>query len=299
MQNSNLSHTHNNWQMSRIAILIMLIFSATMVTGQKNKPTQTDNTNPFVLGIIDEIQSKELQEKRVLNIYLPPGYTATDSIRYPVMYLLDGSADEDFIHVVGLVQFNNFEWINQVPKSIVVGIATVDRRRDFTFQTTIEEDKKAYPTAGHSNKFISFIENELQPFVETKFKTTNDKTIIGQSFGGLLATEILFKKPALFNKYIIVSPSLWWDNGSLLNHPISNIKNTDIYIGVGKEGLTPTKLPRVMEVDANVLADKIKRFDNSNVKVYFDYLPNENHATIMHQAVFNSFKLLYPIALQK
>lgn len=57
-----------------------------------------------------------------------------------MIYLLDGSADEEFIHIVGLVQYNSFEWISQIPKSIVVGIATVARRRGFTFPTTIDTD---------------------------------------------------------------------------------------------------------------------------------------------------------------
>ena len=48
-----------------------------------------------------------------------------------------------------------------------------------------------------------------------------------------------------------------------------------------------------MEVDANLLAEKIKNAKSKNVKVYFDYLPEENHATIMHQAVYNAFRLLY------
>jgi predicted alpha/beta superfamily hydrolase len=279
--------------MKKIFLISVLSLFTVLVFGQANKPKSADNTKPFVLGVIDEIQSKELNEKRILNIYLPEGYNPKDTIKYPVIYLLDGSADEDFIHIVGLVQFNSFEWINQVPRSIVVGVATVDRRRDFTFPTTIEEDKKAYPTTGHSDKFISFIEKELQPYIQANYKTNNSKTIIGQSLGGLLATEVLFKKPALFNKYIIISPSLWWDNGSLLNQSISNFENTNIYIGVGKEGLTPTKIPRVMEVDANVLSDRLKNLKAKNVNVFFDYLPDENHATIMHQAVSNAFKLIY------
>lgn len=286
--------------MNRLFIILILTFSTTLIFGQKNKTTQTETTKPFVLGVIEEIQSKELAEKRILNIYLPEGYNQDDSTKYPVIYLLDGSADEDFIHIVGLVQFNSFEWINQVPKSIVVGIATVDRRRDFTFPTTIEEDKKSYPTTGHSDKFIAFIEKELQPFIENKYRTNISKTIIGQSLGGLFATEILLKKPTLFNKYIIISPSLWWDNGSLLNQNSKILEDsfnqqTDIYIGVGKEGLTPTVIPRVMEVDANLLTEKIKASKGKNLKVYFDYLPQEDHATIMHQAVSNAFKLIYPI----
>ncbi len=169
----------------------------------------------------------------------------------------------------------------------------------FTYPTTIAEDQKRDPTSGESANFISFIEKELQPYIEKKYKTNDSKTIIGQSAGGLLATEILIKKMHLFNKYIIISPSLWWDNGSLLNEKSEiyqeNFKgHIDIYIGVGKEGLAPTEIPHVMEVDANLLAEKLKSAKSKNVKVYFDYLPQEDHATITHQAIFNALRILYP-----
>ncbi len=286
--------------MKNTFLFLFLAFTGTLSFGQKNKAKQTETAKPFVLGVIDEIQSKELGEKRVVNIYLPQGYNPNDSIKYPVIYLLDGSADEDFIHIAGLVQFYNFEWINQVPKSIVVGIASVERQRDFTFPSTIEEQKKRFPKTGHSDKFIAFIEKELQPFMANKYKATTDKTLIGQSLGGLFATEVLLKKPTLFNRYIIISPSLWWDNGSLLNLNSELLsegfnQQTDIYVGVGKEGLTPTEPPRVMEVDANLLADKLKGSKNGHVKIFFDYLPLENHATIMHQAVMNAFQHLYTV----
>jgi len=254
-------------------------------------------TKPFVLGHRTEIKSAILGEKRILNIYLPEGYEVKDTVNYPVIYLLDGSGDEDFVHTTGLVIYSSFEWINYIPKSIVVGIATVNRRRDFTFPSAVEELKKAYPEAGHSDAFIAFIEQELQPFISRNYNATTFKTIIGQSLGGLLETEILFKKPQLFNRYIIISPSLWWDNGSLLSmnpeilsadfkHP------TEIYIGVGKEGLAPITEPHVMEVDANLLAEKIKGSKSKSLKIIFDYLPTENHDTIMHQAVMNAFKML-------
>jgi len=278
--------------------LLILTFYLTASQGQSTDPMQKDPAIPFVLGEIHEIYSTALGEKRSLNIYLPEGYSASNSQKYPVIYLLDGSADEDFIHIVGLVQYGSFEWVNFVPGSIVVGIANVDRKRDFTFPTTIEADKKSYPTTGHSGAFIAFIETELQPFIEKSFKTTPSKTIIGQSLGGLLATEILLRKPTLFNRYVIVSPSLWWDNGTLLKEDSGIFQETfsqqtDIYIGVGKEGLTPTAIPRVMEVDANVLADKLRQSKSPRVKVIFDYLPMEDHASIMHQAVFNAFRLFH------
>ena len=191
--------------MRSITVIFILIYFTISAFGQTSRLNEKDHSKPFVLGIIDEIQSTVLSEKRILNIYLPEGYSKNDTIKYPVVYLLDGSADEDFIHIAGLFQFNNFSWIDRVPKSIVVGIANVDRKRDFTYATNIKVGLKNYETAGHSDKFIAFLENELQPFIEKKYKTNTSKTIIGQSLGGLLATEILLKKSTLFNKYIIIS----------------------------------------------------------------------------------------------
>lgn len=284
--------------MRSIAALYAAILLSVSAIAQTSTSNKDNNTKPFVLGVIDELYSKELGEKRILNIYLPEGYVAGGNQKYPVTYLLDGSADEDFIHVAGLYQYNSFEWINRAPKSIVVGIATVDRRRDFTYPTTIEEDKKKYPTSGQSAKFMAFIEKELLPYIENKYNASTDKTLMGQSLGGLLATEMLLKKTRLFNRYIIVSPSLWWDNGSLLNQSSELLsssypKPTSVYIAVGKEGLTPTAIPRVMEVDANLLAEKLQQGKSKNLRVTFDYLPQENHATIYHQAILNAIKVIY------
>jgi predicted alpha/beta superfamily hydrolase len=276
----------------RAIIIFLLVFLYGLSFAQSKQGTIT----PLVLGEQYEIQSTQLSEKRTLNIYLPPGYKDGDTVKYPVIYLLDGGMDEDFIHIVGLVQFNSFPWVAWMPESIVVGITNADRKRDFTYPTTVKSDKDKYPTTGGSAKFIAFIEKELQPYINKKFRTNNSKTIIGESLGGLLATEILFTKPYLFNKYIIISPSLWWDNGSLLKKPIDDKhvhENTGIYVGVGKEGLAPTAEPHVMEVDVNMLVEKIENLHNKNISVYFDYLPDETHATICHQAVFDAFRKLY------
>ena len=277
-------------------IIIGMLYVTPAFCQQQKAP---ETSKPFVLGSIEEFESKILGENRILNIYLPEGYIPNDTTRYPVVYLLDGSADEDFIHTVGLFQFNTFSWIDRVPKSIIIGIATVDRRRDFTFPSTIESEKKNFPTTGHSDKFISFLEEELKPFINNKYKTNSSAMLIGQSLGGLLASEILLKRPEMFNKYLIISPSIWWDNGSLLNQSNQVIEKlsqkTDVYIGVGKEGLTPGEFPRVMEVDANLLVEKLNNSKNKNIAVYFDYLPDEDHATISHQAIFNGLRMLYPV----
>lgn len=254
-------------------------------------------TKPFVLGVTETIVSKTLKEKRTINIYLPDGYKKNDTTHYPVIYLLDGGADEDFIHVVGLVQFNTFDWVHRIPKSIVVGIANTDRKRDMLFPTSIAKDKEQYPTSGHSDKFIAFIEKELQPYIAAHYKTNTDKTIIGESAGGLLATEILLKHTSMFNRYIIISPSVWWDNGSILKQSLSMLAQDTllkgIYIGVGKEGATPGEVPRIQEEVVQELYNEIKGVNKRAITSY-EYLPQETHATIGHIALFHAFRLLYP-----
>ncbi len=288
--------------MKQFILFITSLIITGFVTAQDS--VAPDYAKPFKLGEIRHYDSKILKEDRILNVYLPEGYKKEDAERYPVIYLLDGSAEEDFIHVVGLVQYFNFPWINQVPKSIVVGIANVDRKRDFSFPTKVPADLKKWPTMGHSEDFIGFLEKEVQPYIERTYKTNSSRMIIGQSLGGLLATEILFKKPQMFDKYLIISPSLWWDGGSLLDFHATlldenYIKKTDVYICVGKEGQTPTDPPRIMEDDAKSLAEKLKTAKNKNIRVLFEYMPDENHATIGHVSVMKGFQALFPVEGKK
>lgn len=265
--------------------LLILFTSFSLTTIGQN--TMKFSKSPFSIGETVEIHSKILDENRILNIYLPNGYTQDSTKKFPVIYLLDGSVDEDFIHIAGLVQFGSFSWINMLPESIVVGISNIDRKRDFTFPTNNKKDKKDFPTTGSSEKFINFIEKELQPFVNTNYKTNSIKTIIGQSLGGLLATEILFKNSDLFDNYILISPSLWWDDESLLKFELLKTqKNKSIYIGVGKEG-------EIMERTAKELYKKLNLFYNNNTNLFFNFFEKQNHGDALHLAVYDAFETIF------
>ena len=127
-------------------ILVLLLTSLTLSFGMTQLSAQSKaqqvRTVPLTIGETVKIYSKQLKEERALNIYLPQGYSPDSAKTYPVIYLLDGSLDEDFIHITGVVQFGSFSWINMLPESIVVGIANIDRKRDFTYPTRNEIDKK-------------------------------------------------------------------------------------------------------------------------------------------------------------
>ncbi|MEN4761558.1 alpha/beta hydrolase-fold protein [Chryseobacterium sp. C39-AII1] len=266
----------------------LLIFCSILFTFQSVVFAQTGNVKPLTIGEIRTIKSKVLNEDRILNIYLPQNFDKTKS--YPIIYLLDGSMNEDFIHVTGLVQF--FNQMYSMPETIVVGIANVDRKRDFTFHTDLKDLQKDYPTTGHSDKFINFLEKELKPYIESQFKTT-DKYIFGQSLGGLLATEILLKKPEMFNNYFIISPSLWWDDESLLKQApqlLTKIPDSKkfIYVSVGK-GEHP-----VMVKDAEDLFDVLKKANKKNWTLDYKMMETDNHATILHRSLYEGLVKLFP-----
>lgn len=268
-----------------ISIRWIYVFSALFITLcglQAQKPLE--------IGKQEELYSEILGEKRILNIYIPDEYTQMSPAGLPFLYVLDGSQHEDFLHIVGLVQF--YKLIGAMPPAIVVGIANVDRRRDFTFPTSVEKDKKDFPTTGGSEAFRRFIKEELQPFVEGKYGRGSRRILIGQSLGGLLASEILLKDRALFDTYMIVSPSLWWNNGSLLREVAPLIENSrhypaEVFVSVGHEG-------RIMQRDARKLYQLLRKQRKNKISPHFRYLPDEDHRTVLHQALYHNLRLLYP-----
>ena len=241
---------------------------------------------PLCWGEVHHLQSTALGEDRPLNIVLPSGYIADDTSRYPVIFLLDGSLDEDLVHVAGALQFATMEWIAWQQPSILVGVGNVDRKRDFTFPTTVAKDKELYPTTGGSANFIRFLAEELVPYIDARFRTKPDRLLIGQSLGGLLATELLLEQPGLFQRYVIASPSLWWDNGSLLkrlagSQPEERAAPHSVFIAVGKEG-------KVMVQGAKQLHALLDK--NRTLQVQYQYMPRFDHANILHQAVLDGFR---------
>lgn len=272
------------------ATLFSLCLSLSLSYGQTPAPIPDLKHQDFKLGDILTFQSSILEEERQLNIYLPAGYELNDTIQYPVIYLLDGSADEDFIHIAGLLQFANFPWVELFPPSILVGIANVDRRRDFTFPTNNAKDKEDFPTTGSSARFIKCLKEEIQPLIDQQYSTNHQRTLIGQSLGGLLATEILFKQPELFNHYLIISPSLWWDDQSLLSYSPkclspSYSQATQVFVAVGKEG-------EIMETTAKALATKLKASKSKKLQSWFHYMGDQGHANILHLAVYKAMEVL-------
>jgi predicted alpha/beta superfamily hydrolase len=132
---------------------------------------------------------------------------------------LDG--DGHFSSVVGMIQqLSTINGNTMCPKMIIVGIPNTDRTRDLT-PTHIDADPPFLDstfskTSGGGENFIAFIEKELMPHIDAKYPTEPYKMLIGHSFGGLAVMQTFVHHNDLFNSYICIDPSMWWDKEKLL-----------------------------------------------------------------------------------
>jgi predicted alpha/beta superfamily hydrolase len=184
------------------------------------------------------VKSQVLGEERTVLVRTPAGY-ARGTERFPVLYMTDG--DAHIQHTSGTVSF--LARNARMPDMIVVGITNTDRTRDLT-PTRVEQlpgnPQARFPTSGGADKFLKFIETELIPLVESKYRTQPYRALAGHSLGGLFAVHTMFTRPELFNSYIAVSPSLQWDNFVLIDRAKEFFKarkelNRTLFTSLGNE----------------------------------------------------------------
>lgn len=160
------------------------------------------------------IDSRALSETRTITIYLPPSYSQDTARRYAVLYMPDGGIREDFPHVANTI--DSLISAGAIDPAIVVGIENTERRRDMTGFTAVPADSAIAPRVGGSGAFREFIRDELMPAVERRYRTNGDAAIVGESLAGLFIVETFLLEPELFDRYVALSPSLWWNAGALV-----------------------------------------------------------------------------------
>src|SRR5688572_31608381 len=159
-----------------------------------------------------KINSAVLGEERTILVRVPPGYE-TNKLRYPVLYMTDGNAH--IVHTSATVEF--LAQNGRMSEMIVVGITNTDRTRDLSpthVTTTVAGGNSAlqFPTSGGADKFLKFIETELIPDIEKRYRVQPYRILAGHSLGGLFAIHAMISRPELFNSFVSVSPALQWDN---------------------------------------------------------------------------------------
>ncbi|HEX6323340.1 MAG TPA: alpha/beta hydrolase-fold protein [Vicinamibacterales bacterium] len=241
---------------------------------------------PLTIGETFTVQSRVLGETRTINVYRPSPYGLAADAALPVLYMPDGGIQEDFLHVAGLVQVLSGN--GSMRPFLVVGIENTERRRDMTGPTASEADRNIAPRVGGSAAFRAFIRDELMPAVDARYGTTGETAIVGESLAGLFVVETLLLEPALFDTYLAFDPSLWWNDGKLVDGAARLVaapamKGKTLYMATSADGDRGDAAKRLAQVLAKhaVLAWK------------YEAMAAETHATIYHPAALRAFRLLF------
>jgi hypothetical protein len=201
--------------------LIVAVVSTLILVGCQPGGSQK-GSEAITIGQKFSLSSKVLDEEREFLVYLPESYDSEVFAprRYPVLYLLDGGPH--FPSVSGVVNFMS-TGINdnrQIPELIVVAIPNTNRMRDLSPTHTLVgfdgEESDRFKVSGGGNAFLQFIRHELFAEIDSRYRTLPHRTIVGHSLGGLLALHALLEDPEMFQAYIAIDPSLWWDEQLLI-----------------------------------------------------------------------------------
>lgn len=247
----------------------------------------TGGAQPLVIGETFTVQSEVLKEQRRINVYLPAAYFAAADTRLPVLYMPDGGMAEDFLHVAGLVQVLTGN--GTMRPFLLVGIENTERRRDLTGPTENAEDRKIAPRVGGSAAFRAFLRDELIPQVERRYRTTKERAIVGESLAGLFVVETLVLQPELFDTYIAFDPSLWWNDGRLVEKAR---KRRPSAIPLRKTLFVATSGDAGLDAVAERFMDAIAG-DQQGLRVHYAAMAAEKHSTIYHPAALRAFRTLF------
>jgi len=196
------------------------------------------------------IESRVMEESRVINVYLPPDHAANPDRAYPVLYMPDGGVLEDFPYIANTIDAKIRS--GEIDAVVLVGIENTDRRRDMAGPTSVARDREIAPTAGGSGDFRRFIATELMPEIRSRYRVTGESGIIGESAAGLFIVETFFLEPELFDIYIAISPSIWWDDEGLVRHAATRLANApdldvDLYLTSANESDIAPPVARLVE----------------------------------------------------
>ena len=232
------------------------------------------------------LDSKILNEGRVINVYVPDEVTRTPSLKVPALYMPDGGTEEDFIHVARTIDDGIRS--GEVAPLILVGIQNTERRRDMTGPTAVATDREIAPRAGGSAAFRRFIRDELMPEIEAGFPVNAQKGIIGESLAGLFIMETLAEAPTMFDTYIALSPSLWWNDATLVTQLKASRKlpaHTRVYLA---------------SADEDNIVPHVEALRPSPAKAKEGWViearPDLSHSTIYRTLGPRAIRMLYPKA---
>ncbi|MGL4631719.1 MAG: alpha/beta hydrolase [Leadbetterella sp.] len=264
------------YKLARILILFLLIAFKT-----QSQKTESYKSPP---SEVLTIHSKILNEDRKVYVHLPKLDSSDLNKRFPVLYLMD--AENHFEMLSTYLDYLSRKDVNITPKILLVSITNTSRNRDLTpTKITIFKNKPdtagIFKHSGGNENFLQFIRSELIPMIDSTYKTQSYRIFGGHSLGGITSINCILTHPDMFDAYIAISPSFWWDDEYILKLteknliPSSTLNKKLFYCNGNEGGMKATFHENSLKFDTIIKAKKLVGFES----MYIDY-PNETHMSV-------------------
>ncbi|MFA8344114.1 MAG: alpha/beta hydrolase-fold protein [Rhodothermaceae bacterium] len=264
--------------MKKTSMLILVLFCSILFA--------QENSTSVELGTHFSFKSKVLNEERSVSIFLPASYHLNKEARYPVVYMVDG--DYNFFHLAGLTeQLSSIS--ERIPEMIVVAISDKGHKNYLKNMTPTDLNNPKGEKSGRANKLIEFLEKDLKPLIANKYRTAPFDILMGHSVGGLFAVTVLTEKPELFNAYVAISPSIWWNETYLVERAENVFEkklkyNNQLIVTLGNE--------QGMKVEEYLAL--LEKFSPEGLTHIYKHFPDESHNSVglksMEFAFYEIFK---------
>ncbi len=252
---------------------------------------------PIVIGSAHRIPSSVYGETKLVTVRLPRGYADQPDRRYPVVFSIDGGPEQDFELLAGIAA--EAEFSTSFEPFILIGVRTDNRYAELTPPLARMAPETLTALFGErmqpngAPRFREFLARDVIPWVTSRYLTER-KVLTAASLGGLFVLDTLLERPDMFDDYIALTPSIWWDEGRVAEEAAAKLaahgpSDRRIYITMGDEGIG--------NLSGKWLGTLVSAFDTSAPEglkwAFVDRSGSEEHRTMALMGWLDAFRTLY------
>ncbi len=264
----------------------------------------------IIVGKLFSFPSEILKAPQQYRVILPDGYGRNPTERYNVIYVLDGTPP--LTRVAHTTMNANYGWGSLVPESIIIGVPSNNRIRDYTpVHSTLGpegEEAKWLADSGGGEIYRNFLREEFFPHIEKLYRTNGHRTVIGHSLSGLFALSDLLSNDRLFQSYVAIDPSLWFADSDITKKIAElpdgglsfagSLYMSDALKGLRSSGTIPNdRIPRKKKLYSDFF-DLIQQKKTEKLSAKIQHFDDETHGSVVlissHEGLRHSFSGFTP-----
>ena len=227
----------------------------------------------------DSINSEILQEKRYIEVVLPENYQQKTDEKYEVIYLLDGEWNINLVpYIHRFAAQENF-----MPPAIFVGLPN-------TYLKGVNQRDRDFLPGNAAGKFLDFLKKEVIPFIEKKYRCSDERTLYGHSYGGLFVTYTLLTDYQLFNAYLASDPAYQWNNYWLLGYAKEHLGKIP---GAHKQFWIDANQSAYKFMGSSAMDSVFQQLASKDLRWKMSLYPNETHSSVRLKGVYDGLKFFY------